>query len=221
MAGLLFETDGPALVAGVSDLDGTGIAQRLVNQEVSDFRGFAIGLEIYCFDECFWPLALVGFSKAGDGASERECCARVVVPVVSAKPGSRDEERAWPADLLIQCAHCNVQRFHPQANGFTPTGRVERAEVAFVVERREPIDSRDWLGGHPPFKSAGEGVGIGSTFDAEHLDAQGAQALRQGFRHATSVGHDHDTASVIEFTPEGLQNVSGGRKVATGTRRGT
>ena len=40
---LLFETDGPALVAGVSDLDGTGIAQRLVDQEVSDFRGLRLG----------------------------------------------------------------------------------------------------------------------------------------------------------------------------------
>ena len=55
----------------VADLDGTGIAQRFVDQEVGDFRGRAVALEVDGFDERVRPLAFVGFGEAGDGAAER------------------------------------------------------------------------------------------------------------------------------------------------------
>ena len=91
--GLFLEADGPTLICRVSDLDHTGIAQGLFDQQVGDFGGIAIWFKVDCFDEGIAALPLVRLGKAHHGAAERSDRSAFVVAMMSAKSRRRHDER--------------------------------------------------------------------------------------------------------------------------------
>jgi len=144
---LFFQSHGPALVSLIADLHRSGVAQGLLDEELGDFRRFAVRLEIDRFDEGVHPLPLVGFCEARHRAAHRCDRTGLVVAVLSAQPHRRYEECARRRHLLVQHAHGGIKRFDPHPQGFMPGSQVHDVKVSLVVQGRQPVNSLYWTRG--------------------------------------------------------------------------
>ena len=102
----LDEPDTPPLLVAPADLDGTRVAQGLIDEDVGDRRGLPAGGEVDALHQGLGLLLLVRLGEAADRAAHRSGRARVVIAVVPAEAGGRDEERA----RVVQRAHRGVER---------------------------------------------------------------------------------------------------------------
>ena len=116
------EADAPAPTVGVADLDAAGVSQRLRDEQVRDGRGLGVERQVDRLDQRVGALALVGLGEPGDRATHGRGGAGLVVPVEAAEAGAGDQERL----VVVQPAHDGVERLHPAAQPFLPSGEVER-----------------------------------------------------------------------------------------------
>ena len=124
---LLGEPDGPAQALGVADLDGAGVAQRLLDERVGERGGLARGGEVDGLDQGVRPLAAQRLREAGDGAAHDRLRAGGVVPVAAAEPRGGDQER-----LRREVAHGLGELLDAHAQPLVPV-------VGVGVERGQPV----------------------------------------------------------------------------------
>ena len=141
--GLFLQSHCPTQAILVANFDCAVVAQGLLEHDDGNFRRTSSGLEIDRLDVNFRTLALVGLGEADNRSAQRGNGSGDVVAVLSAKLRGRDQERTRRRDLLVQSAHRGVQRLDAHPQSFMPSRQIHVAEVAFVVERGQPVHSLD------------------------------------------------------------------------------
>ena len=197
--GLFGQADRPAQIVGVADLDGAGVVQRLVDQEVGEGRGLAARREVDGLDERLGPLARECLGEAGHRAAEHRGGAFGAVAVAPAEAGGRDEEGVGRGER----AHRDGQELDAHAQRLAALGGLEPAQRALVVERGQPVDALDRAGGRPRGDAGLERLGIGRAVDLEDLDAELGQAAGQRLGDAAAVGHEDHAAALAELDAGG------------------
>ena len=197
--GLFGQANRPAQIVGVANLDGAGVVQRLVDQEVGERRSLAARREVDGLDERLGPFARERLGEAGHRAAEHRGGAFGAVAVAPAEAGGRDEEGVGCGERT----HRDGQELDAHAQRLAALGGLEPAQRALVVERGQPVDALDRAGGRPRGDAGLERLGIGRAVDLEDLDAELGQAAGQRLGDAAAVGHEDHAAALAELDAGG------------------
>ncbi len=190
---LLQQGDAEASPVDAADLDASGVAQGLLDEQVGHGGRPPVDREVDRLDEGARALLLVGLGEAGHRTTERGCRAGGRVAVVPTESCGGHEEGVG----LPEVAHRRVERLDPAAEGLVPGVQVVGRDVALVVQRREPVDAGDRTFRGPRGQLGKHLVGGRAGVEHQGGGARLAQSLDEGITDAALVAHDDD-AGVAE-----------------------
>ena len=90
--------------------------------------------------------------------------------MLASKSRCRNQETARRCDLFVESAHAGVQELDAHADCIAPAVDVHLAEVAFGVDRGQPVNAVDWAGSDPPIDVVDEGVRSNGWIQAQNFD---------------------------------------------------
>ena len=144
----LHQADRPAQAVGVTDVDGARVKQCLLEQQVGEGGRLAAGLEVDDLHERLLALARQRLAEAADGSAHHRLRATLVIAVATAHPRRSDQEGAG-GTLAGEHAHRGREQLHTHMQPVPPLGRFELRQRTLVIERRQPVDTRDRVLGSP------------------------------------------------------------------------
>ena len=195
---LFDQTHRPAPARLVTDLDDTGIAERLGHQQLCQSCCRTARPKVDRLDQRIGPLPLEGLGKAHDRTAKRRQGAGFVVAVLTTETGSRYQEGPRPADLLIELPHGGEEPLDADIHGLTPALEREIGEVALFVQCGQPVNPLDRSPLPPVRQALAQAVAIQSRVDDECLDPDLCQLFDEGLADATAIRHHHHTATPAE-----------------------
>ena len=190
----------PPAARGPADLDGARIAQRLLDQRVSERRGLPGHREVDRLGQHVGPFAAVGLGESGHRAAERRHGASLVVAVIAAQAGRRDQERALRAQVAfgVEAAHHRVQVLDAALQSGPPARQVEVFDGRLGIERREPVEPVHRPVAEPRGQLRVDVRGAGSGLEDQRGRAEGVQPPDEHVRDAALVGHHDDPLGLVQ-----------------------